>query len=134
MIRVELLEWRNPIKLVGREITLPEMGFIAKTKNRWDKRQLWALSPSFKTATIENDGNTGGNRTLPITVSIWTANFFFFSATVPVSCIGFSSPARVGQQIGFYFLNLTRLDNSSSNFPTKRWKRLLKRFIIETQV
>lgn len=119
MIRVELLEWRNPIKLVGREITLPEMGFIAKTKNRWDKRQLWALSPGFKAATIENDGNTRQSNTANHGFNLDCK--FFFSATVPVSCIGFSSPARVDQQIGFYFLNLTRLDNSSSNFPTKRW-------------
>lgn len=119
MIRVELLEWRNSIKLVGREITFPEMGFIARTKNRWGNGSFELCLGTLKSTTIENDADRSNEAIqhcqsrFQFGLQIFLQPFLFLVSVSPL--------ARVGQQIGFYFLNLTRLDNSSSNFPTKRW-------------
>lgn len=121
MIRVELLEWRNSIKLVGREITFPGMGFIANTKNRWANGSFELCLWTLKSTTIENDADRSNvaiqrcQSRFQFGLQIFLQPFLFLVSVSPL--------ARVGQQIGFYFLNLTRIDNSSSNFPTKRWKR-----------
>lgn len=129
MISVSRSSWMiwNSIKLV--EITLPGTGFIASTKNRWDDDGRF-VSELFKkrsrAARQSNTANHGFNLDCE----------FFFLATVPTSCYRFLLWARVGQQIGFYFLNLTRLHlTRPASFRQNGWNvcrnvSLLRRCII----
>lgn len=124
MISVSRSSWMiwNSIKLV--EITLPGTGFIASTKNRWDDDGRF-VSELFKKAIESGAAIQHCQSRFQFGLRIFfSRNRSYFLLSV--------SPLGKGRPADRVLLSKSNAatSNSSSKFPTKRLKRLSKRFII----